>query len=131
MAGYIGQIEKQTVSNSCFRRVLFTGKHSQLVVMCLKPGEQIGNEVYPNTDQLFRIEDGQAVFVFNGSERHRVQGGDVVAVPAGTYHNVINASNVMKLKLYTICSPPKYPDKTVHETKGEAEKVVVKYGAQL
>lgn len=122
MAGYVGAIEKQTLSNDYFRQVLFTGQHTQLVVMCLQPGEDIGNEVHPNVDQFFRIEQGEATFVFNEKEKHSVKNGDAVIVPAGTYHNVINASNKKKLKLYTLYSPPNHPDKTVHKTKADAEK---------
>lgn len=126
MAGYISPIEKQTLSNNYFRQVLFTGKYAQLVVMCLQPGEEIGNEVHANVDQFFRIEQGEAVFVFNGTEEHIVKDGDAVIVPAGTYHNVINASKSAQLKLYTIYSPPNHPDKTVHKTKDEAEKAEAK-----
>ena len=90
--------------------------------MCLQPGEEIGNEVHQNVDQFFRIEKGQATFVFNGTEKHLVKDGDTVIVPAGTYHNVINASKNKKLKLYTVYSPPNHPDKTIHKTKAEAEK---------
>ena len=122
MAGYVGPIEKQTLGNDYFRQVLFTGKHTQLVVMCLEPGEEIGNEVHPNVDQFFRIEQGEATFVFNDKEKHPVKNGDAVIVPAGTYHNVINASKKTKLKLYTLYSPPNHPDKTVHKTKSDAEK---------
>ena len=122
MAGYVGSIEKQTLSNNYFRQVLFTGKHAQLVVMCLQPGEEIGNEVHAKVDQFFRIEQGEATFVFIGNEKHLVKDGDAVIVPAGTYHNVINTSKTTKLKLYTIYSPPNHPDKTVHKTKAEAEK---------
>ena len=122
MAGYVGAIEKQTLSNNYFRQVLFTGKYAQLVVMCLKPGEEIGNEVHANVDQFFRIEQGEAAFVFGGNEEHLVKDGDAVIVPAGTYHNVINTSKATKLKLYTVYSPPNHPDKTVHKTKAEAEK---------
>ena len=122
MAGYVGPIEKRTLGNDYFRQVLFTGKYAQLVVMCLQPGEEIGNEVHPNVDQFFRIEQGEATFVFNGKEKHLVKNGDAVIVPAGTHHNVINSSNKKKLKLYTIYSPPNHPDKTVHKTKSEAEK---------
>jgi len=122
MAPYIGAIEKQTLNNNYFRQVLYTGKHAQLVVMCLQPGEEIGNEVHPNVDQFFRIEQGEATFVFDGKDRHSAKDGDAVIVPAGTYHNVINASQTAKLKLYTIYSPPNHPDKTVHKTKAEAEK---------
>ena len=122
MAGYVGPIEKRTIGNDYFRQVLFTGKYAQLVVMCLKPGEEIGNEVHPNVDQFFRIEQGEATFVFNENERHLAKNGDAVIVPAGTHHNVVNSSSKKKLKLYTIYSPPNHPDKTVHKTKAEAEK---------
>jgi mannose-6-phosphate isomerase-like protein (cupin superfamily) len=122
MTGYVGSIEKQTLKNNYFRQVLFTGKHTQLVVMCLKPGEEIGNEVHAKVDQFFRIEQGEATFIFKGKEKHRVKNGDAVIVPAGTYHNVINASKTTKLKLYTLYSPPNHPDKTVHKTKAEAMK---------
>jgi len=122
MTGYVRPIEKQTLSNDYFRQVLFTGKYAQLVVMCLKPGEEIGNEVHAKVDQFFRIEQGEAAFVFGGNEKHLVKDGDAVIVPAGTYHNVINTSKTTKLKLYTVYSPPNHPDKTVHKTKAEAEK---------
>ena len=122
MAGYVVSIEKKTLANDYFRQVLFTGEHAQLVVMCLQPGEEIGNEVHPNVDQFFRIEQGEAEFVFDGKEKHRVKDGDAVVVPAGTYHNVINTSRTAKLKLYTIYSPPNHPNGTVHKTKADAEK---------
>ena len=122
MAGYSGPIEKQTLANDYFRQVLFTGKYAQLVVMSLQPGDEIGNEVHPKVDQFFRIEQGQATFVFEGKEKHTAKDGDAIIVPAGTYHNVINASKTAKLKLYTIYSPPNHPDKTVHKTKADAEK---------
>jgi mannose-6-phosphate isomerase-like protein (cupin superfamily) len=122
MTGYVGSIEKQTLKNDYFRRVLFTGKHAQLVLMCLQPREEIGNEVHPNVDQFFRIEQGEAIFVLNGKEKHTVSDGDAVIVPAGMYHNVTNASKKTKLKLYTVYSPPNHPDKTIHKTKAEADK---------
>ncbi len=121
MTGYVGPIEKETEKNNYFRQVLFTGKHSQLVVMSLQPGEEIGNEVHPDVDQFFRIEEGEAKFVFNGKEEHVVGDGDAVVVPAGTHHNVINASSSKQLKLYTIYSPAEHPDGTVHKTKAEAD----------
>jgi mannose-6-phosphate isomerase-like protein (cupin superfamily) len=121
MTGYVGSIEKATLKNKYFRQVLFTGKHSQLVVMCLQPREEIGGEVHPNVDQFFRIEGGKAKFIFNGEEEHPVRDGDAVLVPAGTRHNVVNASASKPLKLYTIYSPPNHPDGTVHKTKAEAE----------
>ena len=121
MIGYTGPIEEQTVKNTYFRQVLFTGKHAQLVVMSLRPGEEIGNEVHPNVDQFFRIEQGEARFVFNETEEHLVHDADAVVVPAGTYHNVVNVSRTMPLKLYTVYSPPNHPDGTMHKTKHEAE----------
>jgi mannose-6-phosphate isomerase-like protein (cupin superfamily) len=121
MTGYVGPIEKATLENNYFRKVLFTGTHSQLVVMCLQPSEEIGNEVHPATDQFFRIEQGEARFVLNSKEEHLVHDGDAVVVPAGTYHNVINTSSTSALRLYTIYSPPQHPDGTVHKTKAEAE----------
>jgi mannose-6-phosphate isomerase-like protein (cupin superfamily) len=122
MAVYIGPIEKQTLKNEYFRQVLYTGKYAQLVVMSLQPGEEIGNEVHPKVDQFFRIEQGEAIFIFEGSEKHVAKDGDAVIVPAGTYHNVINSSKDAKLKLYTLYSPPNHPDKTIHKTKAEADK---------
>lgn len=121
MTGYVGSIEKTTLKNKYFRQVLFTGKYSQLVVMCLQPREEIGNEVHPNVDQFFRIEEGKAKFVLNGKEEHLVHDGDAVVVNAGTYHNVINTSATKPLKLYTIYAPPNHPDGTVHKTKAAAE----------
>jgi mannose-6-phosphate isomerase-like protein (cupin superfamily) len=121
MLEYVGPIEKQTLENTYFRQVLYTGKHTQLVVMCLGPGEEIGDEVHPNVDQFFRIEQGQAKFVFNEKQERLVRDGDAVVVPAGTFHNVINPSKTAPLKLYTLYSPPNHPDGTVHKTKAEAE----------
>jgi mannose-6-phosphate isomerase-like protein (cupin superfamily) len=121
MTGYVGPIEQQTMKNNYFRQVLYTGKYCQLVVMCLQAGEEIGNEVHPAVDQFFRIEEGEAKFVFNGKEEHMVHDGDAVVVPAGTYHNVINTSKTKTLKLYTVYSPPNHPDGTVHKNKAEAE----------
>jgi mannose-6-phosphate isomerase-like protein (cupin superfamily) len=122
MTGFVGPIEKLTEKNGYFRQVLFTGKYTQLVVMCLQPGEEIGNEVHPAVDQFFRIEEGEAKFVFGGKEEHLVHDGDAVIVPAGTYHNVINMSKKEPLKLYTLYSPPNHPDGTIHKTKAEAEE---------
>lgn len=122
MTGYVGNIENQTEENKYFRHVLFTGKYCQLVVMCLQPGEEIGDEVHPNVDQFFRIEDGEAKFIFNEKEEHVVCTGDAVIVPAGTFHNVINTSKTKNLKLYTVYSPPNHPDGTIHKTKAEAEE---------
>ena len=120
---YVGHIEKQTLKNDYFRHVIFTGKHAQLVLMSLKPNEEIGNEVHKKVDQFFRIEAGEAKFILhNGKEKHIVGNGDAIIVPAGTWHNVINNSKTKKLKLYTVYSPPNHPDKTIHRTKADAEK---------
>jgi mannose-6-phosphate isomerase-like protein (cupin superfamily) len=121
MTGFVGDIEKLTEKNKYFRQVLYTGKYAQLVVMSLKAGEEIGSEVHKTVDQFFRIEAGEAKFVFNGKEEHVVIAGGAVIVPAGTYHNVINNSSKEPLKLYTIYSPPNHPHGTIHKTKAEAE----------
>lgn len=119
MTGYHDNIEKLTLENSYFRQVLFTGQHAQLVLMSLKPGEEIGMEVHPNVDQFFRFEKGQGKVIQNGEEQI-ISDGFAVIVPAGTNHNVINTSQTDDLKLYTIYSPPNHPDGTVHKTKEEA-----------
>jgi len=117
--GYTDNIEDKTLENSNFRKVLYTGKFMQLVVMSLKPGEEIGEEVHDTVDQFFRIEEGQAKVIMNGEET--VLTNDMVAiVPAGTLHNVINMSETEDLKLYTIYAPSNHPEGTVHATKQEA-----------
>jgi mannose-6-phosphate isomerase-like protein (cupin superfamily) len=121
MMEYVGPLEKQTLENTYFRRVLYTGKHAQLVVMCLGPGEEIGDEVHANVDQFFRIEQGEARFVLHENQERLARDGDAVVVPAGTFHNVINTSKTAPLKLYTLYSPPNHPDGTVHKTRAEAE----------
>ena len=121
MIEFVGPIEQQTLNNTYFRQVLFTAPHSQLVVMCLQPGESIGDEVHPKVDQFFRIERGEAKFIFDEKEEHLVHDGDAVVVPAGTFHNVINTSKTELLKLYTVYSPPNHPPGTVHKTKADAE----------
>ena len=121
MIGYFGPIETQTLKNKNFRQVLFTGTHAQLVVMCLQPGEEIGNEVHDHVDQFFRVEQGKARFILNGKEKHLVAANGAAIVPAGTFHNVVNVSKTEPLKLYTVYSPPNHPDGTVHKTKAEAE----------
>lgn len=119
MTGYHNNIEELTLNNSFFRQVLFTGPHAQLVLMSLKPGEEIGMEVHANVDQFFRFEKGQGKVIQNGEEQI-VGDGFAVIVQAGTNHNVINTSQTENLKLYTIYSPPNHPDGTVHKTKEEA-----------
>lgn len=121
MTPFVGSIEKMTERNKNFRKVLFTGKYTQLVVMHLQPKEEIGNEVHKKTDQFFRVEEGKAKFVFNGTEEHLVNEGGAVVVLAGTRHNVINPSSDKPLKLYTLYSPPQHADGTVHKTKAAAD----------
>jgi len=119
---FTGSIEKLSLKNNNFRKILFTGEHQQLVVMSLLPSEEIGNEVHKHVDQFFRIEGGEAKFIFNGKEKKIAKDGDAVLVPAGTFHNVINNSKTRKLKLYTIYSPPNHPKGTIHKTKADAER---------
>lgn len=118
MAGYVTNIEEKTLANQYFRQVLFTAPHSQLVLMSLKPGEEIGMEVHPNVDQFFRIESGEGKVVLAGEEQ-MIKDGSAIVVPAGTEHNVINTGQA-DLKLYTIYTPPQHPDGTIHKTKQEA-----------
>lgn len=119
--GYSGPIEDQTEKNKNFRKVMFTGDHTQLVLMTLQGGEEIGSEMHKKVDQFFRVESGEAVFTLDGSKK-RVKADDAIIVPAGTEHNVANASETEPLKLYTLYSPPNHPDGTVHKTKEDADK---------
>lgn len=119
MKGFKSNIEKDTLENNDFRRVLYTGKHSQLVLMNLKPGEEIGEEVHKTVDQFFRFEKGNGTVSIDGVE-HRIKDGDAVIVPAGAKHNVINTAKAAELKLYTIYSPPEHQDKTIRKTKAAA-----------
>ncbi|HYW01320.1 MAG TPA: cupin domain-containing protein [Candidatus Acidoferrum sp.] len=119
MKGYATQIEKETRKNADFRRVLYTGKHSQLVLMSLKPLEEIGAERHEDRDQFFRFERGLGKVVIDGIE-HRVKDGDAIIVPAGARHNVINTSKRVTLRLYTIYSPPEHKDGVIRRTKQEA-----------
>ena len=118
MVGFVDDIEKLTKENSFFRQVLFTGKHSQLVVMCLKPGEEIGKEIHDHVDQFFRVDEGKGE-VFIDGEIRQIKDGFAVVVPAGSEHNIVNTGSV-DLKLYTIYSPPNHPDGTIHKTHKEA-----------
>jgi mannose-6-phosphate isomerase-like protein (cupin superfamily) len=119
MNGFYGNIEQLTLTNTNFRRVLFTGKHAQLVLMSLQPGEAIGMEVHPEVDQFFRFESGRGKVIIDGQEQV-VQENEAVIVPAGSQHNVINSGDE-PLKLYTVYSPPNHPDGTIHKTKTEAD----------
>ena len=120
MAGYHTDIEKKTEENEFFREVLFTGPHTQLVVMALKPGEDIGLETHGDTDQFIRVEEGEGKAILDGQE-YKLEDGSAIVIPAGTEHNVINTSANEALKLYTLYAPPEHPDGTVHKTKVEAE----------
>lgn len=117
--GYKNNIETVTVGNTDFRHVLYTGTDMQLVAMSLKPGEDIGVEVHPENDQFFRFESGQGKVVVNETE-YEVSDDDVVIVPKGAEHNVINTGEG-DLKLYTIYAPPHHKEGTVHPTKEDAE----------
>ena len=119
MKGYNINLEKETLKNKDFRHVLYTGRYSQLVLMCLRPGEEIGAEVHTNIDQFFRFEKGEGVVVIDGVKK-KVKDGSGVIVPAGARHNVINTSKTAELKLYTIYSPPEHMDKVVRHTKADA-----------
>ena len=120
MKGFITNLQDASVANTNFRQVLYTAKHSQLVLMSLKPREEIGEEVH-KLDQFIRIEKGQAKAVLDGVE-HEMHDDDGVVIPAGTRHNIINTSDDADLKLYTIYSPPEHRDGTIHVTKEDAEK---------
>ena len=120
MKGYVQNIESIAVKNKDFRQVLYTGKHSQLVLMSLKPKEEIGMETHPDNDQFFRFEKGEGKVIINETE-YTVGDGDAVIVPAGAQHNVINTSANDALKLYTIYAPPHHQDGVVRATKAEAE----------
>jgi len=119
MTGFISNIEKKTRENSYFRQVLYTGQHVQLVLMCLKPNEEIGMEVHEITDQFLRIEKGEGKVIMNGEEQN-IKDGDVIIVPAGTKHNIINTSSTDVLQLYTIYAPPHHKDGITHQTKQDA-----------
>lgn len=119
MTGYLDNIEKRTLENTNFRRVLYTGQHAQLVVMSLQPSEDIGQEVHEIIDQFIRVEAGQGTLLLNGEE-HPIGDGDAFVIPAGTQHNVVNASSDKPLKLYTIYSPPHHKDGVIHATKADA-----------
>lgn len=119
MKGYVNNIEEQTLQNENFRKVLFTGPKSQLVVMTLQPNEDIGMEVH-DVDQFIRIEEGEGKAILDGEEAE-LKDDFVVVIPAGTQHNIINTSSDKKMKLYTVYSPAEHPDGTIHKDKTEAE----------
>ena len=118
MKGYISNIEKETLENDNFRKVLYTAKNSQLVLMSLLPKEEIGEEIH-ELDQFFRVESGKGIAIMDGVS-HDIEDGSAIVVPQGAKHNIINTSETENLKLYTIYSPANHPEGTVHATKGEA-----------
>ena len=117
--GFSANLETETRKNMDFRRVLYTGKYSQLVLMRLVPGEDIGEETHDDVDQFFRFEAGEGLVIIDDT-KHVVKDGSGVIVPSGAKHNVINTSKTVDLKLYTIYSPPEHQDKVVRKTKKEA-----------
>lgn len=121
MKGFVEDIEELTEKNSDFRRVLYTGKYLQLVLMALRPGEEIGEEVHADHDQFFRVEKGKGEVVIDGV-RTKIKSDDAVLVPAGARHNVVNTGE-KPLKLYTLYGPPEHADGVVRATKAEAEAV--------
>ncbi|WNJ93512.1 cupin domain-containing protein [Bosea sp. 685] len=119
MKGFVGDIEDLTEANADFRRVLYTGKHLQLVLMSLSPGDDIGEEIHADRDQFFRIEKGKGHFLIDGIT-HKVKGDDAFLVPAGASHNLTNIGD-KPLKLYTLYGPPNHIDRLVQTSKGEAQ----------
>lgn len=118
MKGYVTNIEQDSLSNKDFRRVLYTAKNTQLVLMSLRAKEEIGEEIH-SLDQFIRVEAGHGVAILDGVE-HRISDGSAVVIPAGTKHNVLNDSESEELKLYTLYSPPEHRDGTIHPTKSDA-----------
>ncbi len=119
MKGFVDDIEGRTEKNSAFRRVLYTGKHMQLVLMTLRRAEEIGEEVHEDRDQFFRVEEGKGEVWIDGA-RTKIESGTGIIVPAGARHNVKNTGE-QPLKLYTLYAPPEHADRTVHVTKADAE----------
>jgi len=119
MKGFSANIEKEALENKNFRKVLYSGKHSQLVLMCLQPKEDIGMEVHPDNDQFFRFEKGEGKCIIDGNE-YPLTDGSAIVVPSGAQHNIINTSETDELKLYTIYSPAHHKDGIVRATKAEA-----------
>lgn len=118
MHGFVTNIERDTRANDDYRRVLYTGPNTQLVLMTLQPGDQIGQETHEEHDQFIRVEAGAGIVLLNG-ERHTLSDGSAVVIPAGVEHNVLNTSDDTPLRLYTLYSPPEHPDGTVQHTKAD------------
>ncbi|HEY0488154.1 MAG TPA: cupin domain-containing protein [Telluria sp.] len=127
MSGYSINIEEKTLASDNFREVLYTTERSQLVIMTLKAGEEIGMEHHTGHDQFIRIEEGEGVAILDG-ERHALTDGVAVVIPAGTEHNVINTSNTSALRLYSLYMPPEHPHGIVHKTKAEADEYEKQHG---
>jgi mannose-6-phosphate isomerase-like protein (cupin superfamily) len=126
MKGFKSNIEKDTLKNENFRKVLYTSKHLQLVLMTLKTGEEIGEEVHVGIDQFFRFESGKGKCIIDGNE-YNIADGDVIIVPAGSRHNVINTDTSKELKMYTIYAPPHHQDGLINITKKDAEENDVEF----
>ncbi len=120
MKGFHANIERQTIENGNFRKVLYSSKHCQIVLMSLEPKEEIGMEIHADNDQFFRFEEGEGKCIIDGNE-YKVGDGVAIIVPAGSKHNIINTSATTELKMYTIYSPPHHKDGIVRKTKKEAE----------
>jgi mannose-6-phosphate isomerase-like protein (cupin superfamily) len=132
MLGWVDDVERVTLENTNFRTVVFTGAHTQLTVMCLQPGEEIGWEAHHDIDQFLRLEQGSGRAEFGATEdgvdeTHDIQDDWAIIVPAGVWHNVVNTGD-QPLKLYSLYSPPEHPDGTVHVTKAEAEAAEAEHG---
>jgi mannose-6-phosphate isomerase-like protein (cupin superfamily) len=121
MSGYSINIEERTLAGNNFREVLYTTERSQLVIMTLQPGEEIGMEHHTGHDQFIRVEEGVGVAILDGEE-HALADGVAVVIPAGTEHNVINQSTTAPMRLYTLYTPPEHPVGTVHKNKAEADE---------
>lgn len=127
MSGYSINIEQKTLEGNNFREVLYTTKHSQLVIMTLQPGEDIGMEHHTGHDQFIRVEEGEGYAVLDG-EKHPLEDGVAVVIPAGTEHNVVNTSTTAPLRLYSLYMPPEHPDGIVHATKADADEYEKQHG---
>jgi mannose-6-phosphate isomerase-like protein (cupin superfamily) len=127
MSGYSINIEEKTLAGNNFREVLYTTQRSQLVIMTLQPGDEIGVERHEGHDQFIRVEAGEGVALLDGEE-HKLEDGVAVVIPAGTEHNVINTSKTEPMRLYTLYTPPEHPDGIVHATKTEADEYERQHG---
>jgi mannose-6-phosphate isomerase-like protein (cupin superfamily) len=127
MSGYSINLETKTLANNNFREVLYTTKRSQLVIMTLQPGEEIGMEHHTGHDQFIRVEEGEGVAILDG-EKHVLEDGVAVVIPAGTEHNVINTSASVPMRLYSLYTPPEHKDGLIHKTKAESDEYEKQHG---